>query len=280
MRKSYFVIFVAFLTTLMFSSCGTSRKTTETAGSANTAVETATLFNKVMANKSKATCVNAKVKMKLATGKQNISTSGRLRMKRGEVVQLMLFDPLLGVSELGRMEFTPTNVVIIDRFNKRYIDVPYSDISFLNKAGIDFNCLEALFWAELFKPGTKNPQAEQFNIGSAVGDVVDIDYTDKMLKYEFMVSLSKALLNKTYITGTRSSDYELSCDYDDYENFAGKKFPKNIELAFKSEKKTTSINMQLGTIEQDSDWETRTKIQTSKYTKVTPDQIFKILTDK
>ena len=109
----------------------------------------------VASNNSTQANLTAKVKVVVDVDGKSVSTSGSLKMKKNDVIQLSLVDPLLGVMELGRMEFTKTRVLIIDRVNKQYVDLPYSDVSFLKQANIDFNTLQSLFWHEVFEPGKK-----------------------------------------------------------------------------------------------------------------------------
>ena len=107
----------------------------------------------VTSNNTTQTNLTAKVKVVVDVDGKSNSTSGSLKMKKNDVIQISLVDPLLGVMELGRMEFTKTRVLIIDRINKQYVDLPYSDVSFLKQANIDFNTLQSLFWHEVFEPG-------------------------------------------------------------------------------------------------------------------------------
>ena len=66
--------------------------------------------------------------MDINLGQKDLSVNGTLRMKRNDVVQLSL--TFLGM-EVGRMEFTPSDVLIIDRFNKQYVRASYDEVSFL-----------------------------------------------------------------------------------------------------------------------------------------------------
>lgn len=71
-------------------------------------------------------------------------------MKRDQMIRISL--RMLGF-EVGVMEFTPADVLVIDRFNKQYVRAAYNEVGFLRQAGLDFYSLQALFWNELFLPG-------------------------------------------------------------------------------------------------------------------------------
>ena len=90
--------------TLLLASCGTSRKTSK-GGAADGTVpfSTAAHVSTVIGNNSSAKAITAKIKAKLSLPSDNISTSGTLRMKRGEVIQVSLVDPILGITEVVRI---------------------------------------------------------------------------------------------------------------------------------------------------------------------------------
>ena len=138
------------LALLLLTACGSQKKVIEPPLDGPTMTLT---FNadrhmkSLMDNRLSVENVTAKVRVRVAMGDRSISTTGTLRMRRNDVIQISLVDPLVGIAEVGRMEFTPTNVLIIDRFNKQYIDVPYAEVSFLQRANVDFNTLQSLFLA-------------------------------------------------------------------------------------------------------------------------------------
>ena len=102
--------------------------------------------------------VTSKVKLSLGLGGKEMSLSGNLRMKRDDVIRLQLV--ALGLIEAGRIEFTPDYVLVMDRINKQYIKVNYSEVAFLRESGLNFHSLQSLFWNELFKPGTTTLQGQ------------------------------------------------------------------------------------------------------------------------
>ena len=63
------------------------------------------------------------------TGDKDITVPGAIRMRKDEVIRLQLFIPLLG-SEVGRLEFTPDYVLVIDRLHKQYVKADYNQLDF------------------------------------------------------------------------------------------------------------------------------------------------------
>lgn len=95
--------------------------------------------------------VTASTKVRLSgVGGKDLSVNGKLQMKRNDVIRLSL--RFLGM-EVGLMEFTPNDVLVVDRINKQFVRAKYGEVSFLRQAGLDFYALQSLFWNELFIPG-------------------------------------------------------------------------------------------------------------------------------
>lgn len=78
----------------------------------------------------------------MCRGRQNLSVGGTLKMKRDDVVQLSL--TVLGI-EVGRLEFTPKDVLIVDRVNKQYVRARYDQVAFLQTADLDFYAFSRCF---------------------------------------------------------------------------------------------------------------------------------------
>lgn len=280
-RRQIFSYMLALLVVpVMLVSCSSTKKVKDdnsTLGG-TTAFHATTFFDNVIANKATAECITSRIKARLVSDSKNMSTGGTLRMKRGEVIQISLVDPILGVAEVARLEFNKDRVLFIDRLNRRYAEVSYDNVDFLHYANVDFNSLQSLFWSEVFKPGADKMKASDFVITKTDESNVNIDYKDKVLNYQFVTLLSDALLKQTRISAVNASGYALSFDYDNHVEFDGKKFPKDIHFSFTSGGKTGRIELQLSSISQNSNWTTRTPAPSDKYTKVSAEGLLKSLT--
>ena len=102
---------------------------------------------------------SAKTDVELSLKGKKVNVNGSLKMKRDALVQLSF--TFLGF-EVGRMEFTPTEVLLVDRANKRYVRASYDEVEVLKQAGLDFSTLQALFWNEIFVPGQKDVAAHSW----------------------------------------------------------------------------------------------------------------------
>lgn len=279
MRFKEFLIYI-FMSVLCLTACTSHKKvvngTDTPSANVSTKSANADLVAKIQGNRVAAKNLIAKIKCTVAMTGQSITTSGTLKMRRDEVIQISLVDPIIGITEVGRLEFSPENVLIIDRINKRYVDVKYNEWPMLKNANVDFNSLQSLFWNELFQPGQKNIDTEAFTFANAGADSLNITFKSSLLKYNFKTSKQNALLGKTTIVPNANSNYRLDCDYSDFTQYQTAQFPKDIFLSFLNGKQTMSLGFKLSNIKDASDWEPHTNVS-GRYTKTDADRLFRSL---
>lgn len=144
---------------LMLASCHSSKKVTKDKDDKTKPTTTITTPTKTTStnkqdadiNKTKiavGTNFTSKVKVTITQEGKEITTNGNLRMRYGDVIQLTLVDPLVGIAEIGRIELSPNKILIIDRVNKRYVDTTYEEFSAFKSRNIDFNTIQDFFWQE------------------------------------------------------------------------------------------------------------------------------------
>lgn len=284
MKSATKTIVILLSLTLLLASCGSKKKKGSEGGS--TTPETSSVnaeqaaladkyFGQIISNNTDAKNIVAKVHVALDINGESLSTSGTLRMRKDDVIQLSLVDPILGIMELGRLEFTENKVLMIIRVKKEYVEVPYSKVDFLKQANVNFNTLQSLFWNELFEPGYFKPDAKSFTY-SLNANKVNLQIIDGILEYDFQTAEKNGLLSKTEITGSKDKTYRLWFDYAKFNTFEKKPFPHDITLSFSDGSKKTSLHLELSSLKNSADWETRTSVP-SGYDKANFETLFKML---
>ena len=212
-------------------------------------------------------------------GKGETKVSGTLRIKKGEVVQLSIA-PLLGI-EVARAEISPNGILVIDRMNKRYVEVSFAEVKALIKADLDFHTLQALFLNELFLPGKGDLTARDASSFKVEPEAEGVWLNVKRAKrfgYHFLTEAPEALLKESYI-GLNGTSYGLRWKYDDFRALERKQFPVDMELAFEGGRKPVKAALALSRLSTNGDWEARTEVS-KKYEKVELEEILKILLKK
>ncbi len=228
-------------------------------------------------NAQHARFLTSKVKFSVEVGNRQMTLTGNLKMKRDDVIRLQLM--AFGFVEAGRLEFTKDYVLIVDRINKQYLQVPYAQLEFLRNSGIDFNMLQALFWNELFQPGKgrlSDEQLKSFNASSSSdGDVV-IALENEKLSYRWLadkantrVKMANVLYNDRF-----RGNYQLNWDYEEFKPVNRKYFPHLHKVSFTTPDHEVKLEMMLNYVGAEADWETRT-VLTGKYRQMPVDEILR-----
>lgn len=220
-------------------------------------------------------------KMSLAldvSGKTN-KVNGTMRIKKGEVIQLSIA-PLLGI-EIARAEISPYGVLVIDRMNKRYVRVTFTELQELTNAQLDFHTLQALFLNEIFLPGKKDLTSRDllaFDIELVGRDVrLDVRKT-KRFAYTFLMQGTEALLKESLV-GLKDANYALSWKYENFRSLGQKQFPNTMILSFMGLKKPMNATFSLSRLTANSNWESYTKVS-DKYEQVKLEDLIKRLLEK
>ena len=223
--------------------------------------------------------LTAKMSLALDVSGKTTRVNGTMRIKKGEVIQLSIA-PLLGI-EVARAEISPFGVLVIDRMNKRYVRVSFTELQALTNAHVDFHTLQALFLNEIFLPGKKDLTSRDllaFDIELVGRDVrLDVRKT-KRFAYTFLMQGTEALLKESLV-GLKDANYALSWKYENFRSLGQKQFPNTMILSFMGLKKPMSATFSLSRLTANSNWESYTKVS-DKYEQVKLEDLIKRLLEK
>lgn len=284
------------LTCLLLASCGTGKHvtnpgttqtstTTKNQGADAVAKQKLTFVQKVYDNAAYQQNLVSKISFTLVSGSKDITVPGSLHMRKDDVIRLQLFVPLIG-SEVGRLEFTKDYVLIMDRIHKQYVKADYNQVDFLNRNGINFASLQALFWNQLFIPGAQKVgemQLKAYDVDlAATGTDYPISLTQKNMSFVWNADKTSGQINSADITynSKEHGNSSLNWKYSDFRSFGSKKFPYletfDISTNATGKNKKVQVSIELNKITTDSDWETRTTVS-SKYQQVDVESLLKQL---
>ena len=223
--------------------------------------------------------LTAKMSLALDVSGKTKKVNGTMRIKKGEVIQLSIA-PLLGI-EIARAEISPYGVLVIDRMNKRYVRVTFTELQELTNAQLDFHTLQALFLNEIFLPGKKDLTSRDlsaFDIELVGRDVrLDVRKT-KRFAYTFLMQGTEALLKESLV-GLKDANYALSWKYENFRSLGQKQFPNTMTLSFMGLKKPMNATFSLSRLSANSNWESYTKVS-DKYEQVKLEDLIKRLLEK
>lgn len=262
---------------LLITGCrsGENASRGENVGSLATSAEA--YKQKVQANAQTSQTLTARIKMTVNLSGNDVSVNGTLRMKRDDVVQLSA--TVLGM-EVGRIEFSPDDVLIIDRFNGQYVRASYDRVSFLRNAGLNFYALQALFWNELFVPGEKSVSTaslQRFKSSvSGSHTLLQLDDAPK-LNYRFLTITESASINRLTVENKEGAHKgQLTWKYDDFTSLNGKPFPTQMSVNVTGVGKDAGFVISLSRLENATNWQPHTT-PSAKYQERDADTLFRRL---
>lgn len=271
--------------TLAMAGCGSKKAATE--GTSSTVdkhnggnVQALAFVQKVANQKVSTQNIVGKMSLNVQMGSKNITVPGSLHMRYGEVIRIQAFIPLLG-SEVGRIEFTPDYVLVIDRMHKEYIKEDYNKVDFLKSNGLNFYSLQALFWNQLFMPGTTSiSDANLLDFGvTEAGNSKNITLKKGNLNIVWNADnangrISTAKATYSSLTQGKSS---LNWTYSNFKAVAGKTFPAYQKFTFATtaikNQSNISLTIDMDGVKTDNKWEAKSEIS-KRYKKIEATDVF------
>lgn len=271
--------------TLAMAGCGSKKAATE--GTSSTVdkhnggnVQALAFVQKVANQKVSTQNIVGKMSLNVQMGSKDITVPGSLHMRYGEVIRIQAFIQLLG-SEVGRIEFTPDYVLVIDRMHKEYIKEDYNKVDFLKNNGLNFYSLQALFWNQLFVPGTKSiSEANLMDFGVAeAGNSKNITLKKGNLNFVWNADNTNGRISKAQATYSSISQGKSSLNwtYSNFKAVAGKMFPAYQKFIFATtaikNQSNISLTIDMDGVKTDSKWEAKSEIS-NKYKKIEATDVF------
>lgn len=281
-------------TLLTFCACATQRKVAEGTGTADSQsqqtevqqspeIQMLTFVQKVSDCKVYAKNVVADMTFSINTGSKDISLPGSVHMRKDEIIRLQIFIPILG-SEVGRIDFTPDNVLIVDRMHRQYVRASYDQVSFLAANGLSFYSLQALFWNQLFLPGEQSVSESALKRYKADlqsgGQTVPVTFENGKMSFLWDADRTSGKITRTTVTYDSQSHgkSQLTWDYDDFRSMGVKLFPANQTFSFTTSAtnkiKKVTVNLKMDTPKNDDNWQTTTSLS-SKYKEIDAETLLK-----
>ena len=281
---------------LLLASCGTSKmaqgsattgkpvaskETKATGAQQSEAIKKLTFVQKVSDNQVYAKNIVGNMSFNLQMGGKDITVPGSLHMRKDEVIRIQLFIPILG-TEVGRLEFTPNYVLIIDRLHKEYIKADYTQVDFLKKQGINFYSLQSLFWNQLLVPGVQKVSESDLKKFDAnldeTGENVPVIIKYGNMSYTWKASRSTGRITEANVMykDSRSGASTANIQYANVKNVGVKLFPASQHLTLSAtvdgKHREIKMNMEMNDVKTDSNWNAQSEIS-SKYKQVSPEDV-------
>ena len=283
MRNNVTIAGVFVCGALLFCSCASKKKLLKEEGrETGKQIEVQSNENnhlsfirKVAENAVSVNNIHSKISFNFQMGDKDITVPGQIHMRKDDVIRIQLQVPLLG-SEVGRLEFTKDYVLVIDRMHKEYIKGDYNQLDFLRDNGLNFSSLQALFWNQLFQPGTEtltDGMLRKFDVRDEVRPQTTISFIQGNLNCKWDAEQQSGRIVKTKVSyqSENHGESSLTVDYADFRNVGVKQFPASLVMKFVTKamqrKKEGQMGIKMNSIDTSDNWDTRT-IVSDRYKRV------------
>ena len=288
MRKICFLLLV----TLFLASCGSKKAVvTDTPSVSVSNAESpeakkqheAMFVKQVFDNAQTTKNISSKIDFRIQQGSKDISVSGKIQMRRDEVIRIQLNVPFLGM-EAGRLEFTKDYAMIVDRIHSQYVKGDYNELSFLKDKGLDFSTLQAIFWNELFllgKSKVTNASLSAYEVTMGPTESI-LRQTYENMNCAWTAETADGKIQRVDVTYNSKAhgNTSLGCDYEDFKPLSGKMFPNrlllNIDSKATSKTRDMKVEIKMKGISTDDNWDSFTTLS-KKYKAVSAEDVLKIL---
>ncbi len=171
--------------------------------------------------------------LSLRVNGSDISLKGKLRIKRGEGVQITITP--LGLIEAASIEFLPQKVRLINKLTKKYTEIPYSEASAIGLAGINYNVLEAIFLDYAFLPDGRLAYKglKEFAVEDKGAQYLVTTKGNTAIHYSFLIDKNSG--NLVSMNGNSSTGESIKCDYADFASLGNVSYPNDICINFKGD---------------------------------------------
>lgn len=245
------------------------------------AVKKLTFVQKVSDNQVYAKNIVGSMSFNIQAGDKDITVPGSVHMRKDEVIRLQLFIPLIG-SEVGRIEFTPDYVLVIDRIHKEYIKADYSQLDFLKKNGLTFYSLQALFWNQLLIPGAQRVTESDLKKFDVVFNNLSsnlVSFNSGNISYTWNADAATGQINTADVVYSHAAHgtSKLNWQYSNFKSVGVKNFPATQTFSMSSSAvkggAALQVTLKMNEVKTDDNWETHT-IPSDKYKKVEAEDVF------
>ena len=275
---------------LLFCACASKKavsdggKTTitNTKSDQSESVKKLTFVQKVSDNAVYTRNITSKIDFSISAGGKDISVDGTLRMRKDEVIRIQLAP--FGLVEVGRVEFTPDYVLLIDRIHKEYIKADYNNVSFLKDNGLNFYSLQALFWNQLFIPGKQNISESSLKFFDAdlcnMGNTIPVTLKQNGMSFAWNANKLNGQIESANIEYKSKANgaSSMTWNYSDFKQVGAKQFPALQKITVKTtalkKNNSGSMTIKLKNIGTDANWETTTTVS-DKYKEVSVEDVMK-----
>ena len=266
MKKFLYFLFFVLLTV----ACKSTKDAIKISPSSNAKVR----FESYLEDQIRYESLQSKLNVEIVIGGKTLSSRATLKIKRDEFIQLSV-QPILGI-EMFRLVITPTNVLLIDKMNRRYLSESIDVFEDMIQMKMDFNLIQALFTNQMFIPYQKGRDLK-FHFFDSETSEEGIKYIPKKgntYNCNFYLDIAAHLVQTE--VSDRGGQNRLLCSYQNFSPVDNKPYPLKMILDFSSQIGNVQVTMGSSDIQLNQSIKANMSVS-NRYQKVSLSQIKSML---
>lgn len=221
------LLYLLFVAALMFTGCSAPL---ELARGTRIGTKEEAAFMALPALNRSAEYLSANVRMSATVNGESATMKGKVRIKRGEGVQVSA--TAMGLMEAACFEFLPDVVRFIYKIDKVYAEAPYSDVSFLQCTGTDYTILESLLMNAVFSQDGRPVREALSGMDCIDTGAYMTLVTSSHVRNVYRFTFEKNSGNLVRCEGSYADGSSFVCSYSNFVAVDATPFPSVIELQF------------------------------------------------
>ncbi|MDR6299855.1 DUF4292 domain-containing protein [Mesonia maritima] len=219
--------------TLAVIACGSKKAVTR---SIESDADAATLIKKHNASEVDFKTLEARLRGSYVTEEEQQSISVSMRMEKDKVIWLSA--KLAGIIPLAKVKITPNRVQYYEKINGTYFDGDFSLLSKWLGTDLDFKKVQNL----LIGQAIYNLNAEPYKVENTDQGVrLASKNNSEVAKFILLNPVNFRVKAQQLVREKENQSVTVS--YPEYEDFEGKQFPKEINIAVNEKAKNTNITI-------------------------------------
>lgn len=177
--------------------------------------------------------LSSNIKLTLRAEDEKVSLKGKLRIQKDSGIQISIAP--MGLAEMVCIEFLPSKVRFINKLEKTYTEVPYTETAIIGLSGINYDVLESIFLNRVFQA---SGEPAYMGIEDFTQENTQSLYkltTGKGTTMQYSFAIDKANGYMTSCKCSSKTGENIICDYSDFKDFDGILFPNMMCISFKGE---------------------------------------------
>lgn len=243
MKRKSEILVVLLMVLLVFSACRSSKKNVF---DGKRAADVQQVLG-MQALKPIDRSISAKLKISLGVDGKSFSSGGTFKAQQSKGMQIGV--TAMGIFEVARLEFTPDNMLVINKIGKECATVEYTGVDAVARFGLGYDDLESVLLNSLFMPDGRDFASSvgqmEITVDSSLVTVVTPETSP--MRYTFVLDKTTGELVKTVGNG---DGVHVECNYSDFTALDGRTFPRTIELSVNGGTVAFVLDMKLKNIKQ------------------------------